>query len=255
MVLHYWQVGRRIRTDILESKRAAYGEEIVSTLSRQLSAEFGSGYSRPNLFRMIRFAEFFADGEIVSTLSRQLSWSHFVEILQLKDPLQRDFYAEMCRIERWNVRTLQGENRRDALRADGAVEEARGAGQAGTGQAPGRGHAHAGPGVSRSVLPGLSGSEGAYSEKDLETAILREMEQFILELGAGFTFVARQKRIVIDGEDFYLDLLFYHRKLRRLIAVELKLERSRPPTRGRWSFTSAGWKSTRWSRGRRPRSG
>jgi len=107
LVLHYWQVGRRILTDILDSKRAAYGAEIVSTLSRQLSAEFGSGYSRPNLFRMIKFAEFFADGEIVSALSRQLSWSHFIEILRLKDALQRDFYAEMCRIERWNVRTLR----------------------------------------------------------------------------------------------------------------------------------------------------
>ncbi len=107
LVLHNWQVGRRILTDILDSKRAAYGAEIVSTLSRQLSAEFGSGYSRPNLFRMIKFAEFFADGEIVSALSRQLSWSHFIEILRLKDALQRDFYAEMCRIERWNVRTLR----------------------------------------------------------------------------------------------------------------------------------------------------
>jgi hypothetical protein len=107
LVLLYWQVGERIRTSILESKRAAYGEEIVSTLSRQLGAEFGNGYSRPNLFRMLRFAEVFPDAEIVSTLSRQLSWSHFVEILQLKDPLQRDFYAEMCRIERWSVRTLR----------------------------------------------------------------------------------------------------------------------------------------------------
>ena len=91
------------------------------------------------------------------------------------------------------------------------------------------------------------GLKDTYSEKDLEAAILREMEQFILELGAGFTFVARQKRIVIDGEDFYLDLLFYHRKLRRLIAVELKLGDSRPPTRGRWSSTSDGWRSTRRS--------
>jgi DUF1016 N-terminal domain len=107
LVLHYWQVGRRILAEILDSKRAAYGAEIVSTLSRQLSAEFGSGYSRPSLFRMIKFAEVFGDGEIVSALSRQLSWSHFVEILQLKDALQREFYAETCRIERWNVRTLR----------------------------------------------------------------------------------------------------------------------------------------------------
>jgi hypothetical protein len=107
LVLHYWQVSRRIREEILNSRRAAYGERIVSTVSRQLIAEFGGGYSRPNLFRMIKFAESFPDAEIVSTLSRQLSWSHFIEILQLKDPLQRDFYAEMCRIERWGVRMLR----------------------------------------------------------------------------------------------------------------------------------------------------
>jgi predicted nuclease of restriction endonuclease-like (RecB) superfamily len=162
-------VGERIRKETLKSGRAAYGEQIISTLSRRLAADFGNGYTRPNLFRMIRFAELFPDREIVSTLSRQLSWSHFVEILQLnRDPYFLDFL----------------------------------------------------------------GLKDAYNEKDLETAILREMEQFILELGAGFTFVARQKRIVIDGEDFYLDLLFYHRKLRRLVAVELKLERFKAADKG-----------------------
>ena len=92
---------------MLKSERAAYGEQIVVTLSRQLAADFGNGYSRPNLLGMIRFAELFADREIVPMLSRQLSSSHFVEILQLKDPVQRDFYAEMCRMERWSVRTLR----------------------------------------------------------------------------------------------------------------------------------------------------
>ena len=107
LALLYWQVGNRIRTEMLKFERAVYGEQIVSTLSRQLAAEFGNGYSRPNLFRMIRFAELFPDGEIISTLSSRLRWSHFVEILQLKDPLQRDFYAEMCRMECWSVRTLR----------------------------------------------------------------------------------------------------------------------------------------------------
>jgi hypothetical protein len=93
LVLHYRQVGTRIRFDVLDSRRATYGEQIVSTRSGQLSVKFGSGYSRQNLFRMIKFAETFPDGETVSTLSRQLSWSHFVEIPQLKEPIQRDFYA------------------------------------------------------------------------------------------------------------------------------------------------------------------
>ena len=107
LTLLYWQIGNRIRQDILKEKRADYGEKIISTLSIQLVKEFGNGFSRPNLFRMVRFAEVFPDGKIVSTLSRQLSWSHFVEIIPFKDDLQRDFYAEMCRIERWSVRTLR----------------------------------------------------------------------------------------------------------------------------------------------------
>jgi hypothetical protein len=105
LVLLYWQIGQRIRTEVLKEQRADYGEEIISTLSNKLAGEFGTGFSRPNLFRMVRFAEVFPHQEIVSTLSRQLGWSHFVEIIPLKDDLQRDFYAEMCRLERWSVRT------------------------------------------------------------------------------------------------------------------------------------------------------
>lgn len=107
LVMLYWRVGQRIRKDILEEKRADYGEKIVPTVSAQLVEEFGEGFARRNLFRMIRFVEVFPDEQIVSTLSTQLGWSHFVEIIPLKDELQRDFYAEMCRVERWSVRTLR----------------------------------------------------------------------------------------------------------------------------------------------------
>ncbi len=107
MTILYWQIGSRIRQDILKEKRAEYGKEIVVTVSRQLVSEFGEGFTDKNLRRMIQFAEAFPDMEIVVTLSRQLSWSHFVGILPIKDDLQRDFYAEMCRIERWSVRTLR----------------------------------------------------------------------------------------------------------------------------------------------------
>ena len=107
LVLLYWEVGHRIRTEILNSKRATYGDEIFSTLSRKLVAEFGNGFSQANLFRMARFAEVFPQREIVAALSRQLGWSHFVEVIPLKDDLQRDFYAEMCRVEQWSVRTLR----------------------------------------------------------------------------------------------------------------------------------------------------
>jgi len=107
LTMLYWQVGDRIRREILKEKRAAYGEEIVSALGRQLETEFGRGFSEKSLRHMIHFAEVFPDREIVSSLLRQLSWTHFLSIIYLKDPLQRDFYAEMCRIERWSTRTLQ----------------------------------------------------------------------------------------------------------------------------------------------------
>ncbi len=107
LTILYWQIGSRIRQDILKEKRAEYGKEIVVTVSRQLVSEFGEGFTDKNLRRMIHFAEAFPDMVIVVTLSRQLSWSHFVGILPIKDDLQRDFYAEMCRMERWSVRTLR----------------------------------------------------------------------------------------------------------------------------------------------------
>jgi len=223
LVLLYWQVGSRIRTDVLRSKRAGYGEKILPTLSAKLAPEYGQGFGERNLARMVRLAEVFPDREIVAALSAELGWSHFVEIIPLGDGLKRDFYAEMCRIERWSVRAL-----RDKI--GGMLFE-----RTALSRRPEE--------LARLELAGLRegdritpdlvfrdpylltflGLAEAYSEKDLEAAILREMERFLLELGAGFAFVARQKRIVIDGRDFYIDLLFYHRKLRRLVAVDLKL--------------------------------
>jgi predicted nuclease of restriction endonuclease-like (RecB) superfamily len=232
LVVLYWEVGRRIRTEVLKSERATYGDEICSTLSNELIVDFGKGFSRPNLTRMIRFAEVFPDREVVAVLARQLGWSHFVEIIYLKDPLQRDFYAEMCRIERWSVRTLRAKIggmlfERTALskKPDLLIEQD--LAKLREDDTPTPDLMFRDPNFLNFL-----GLKDTYSEKDLEAAILREMEQIILELGAGFTFVAPQKRFVIDGEVFHIDLLFYHRKLRRLIAVELKLERFRAADKG-----------------------
>ena len=193
------------------------------TLSRQLVKEFGNGFSRTNLFRMVRFAEVFPERKIVSTLSIQLSWSHFVEITHLKDELQRNFYAEMCRIERWSVRTLREkisgmlfERTAISKKPEVLVKQEIAALRNEDKLTPDL--------VFRDpYFLDFLGLKDSYSEKDLETAILREMERFILEIGVGFSFVARQKRITVDNEDYYLDLLFFHRKLKRLIAIELKL--------------------------------
>jgi len=232
LTILYWQIGSRICQDILEKKRAEYGKEILATLSQELTKEYGNGFSYSALTRMVRFAEVFPDTQIVATLSRQLSWSHFKEILPIKDDLQRDFYAEMCRKERWSVRTLR-------KKIDGMLYE-----RTAISKKPEKliEKDLAALREEDKLTPDLVfrdpyfldflGLKDTYSEKDLEAAILREMESFILELGIGFSFVARQKRISIDNEDYYLDLLFFHRKLKRLIAIELKLGKFKPAYKG-----------------------
>ncbi len=232
LVMLYWKVGQRIRKDILKEKRADYGERILPTLSAKLEVEFGQGFNEKSLRRMVQFAEIFCDEQIVATLSRQLGWSHFVEIIPLKDQLQREFYAEMCRVERWSVRILRQKIagmlfERTALsrKPDELAKQELAALRDGDKVTPDL--------VFRDpYFLDFLGLKDTYSEKDLETAILREMEAFILELGVGFTFVKRQKRITVGEDDFYLDLLFYHRKLHRLVAIELKLDKFKPAYKG-----------------------
>ncbi len=232
LTMLYWRIGSRINQEILKGKRADYGKQILATLSQKLTQDYGNGFSYTALTRMAKFAECFSDAEIVATLSQQLSWSHFRELLPLEKPLQRDFYAEMCRVERWSVRTLRQKigsmlyertalskkpDELAKLELESLREEDR--------MSPDL--------VFRDpYLLDFLGLKGAYQEKDLEAAILRELEAFIMELGVGFTFVARQKRITVDHDDFYLDLLFFHRDLRRLVAVELKLDKFRPDHKG-----------------------
>jgi len=228
----YWQIGTRIRHNILQEKRAEYGKEVVTKLSKQLTTEYGRGFSRRNLFNMIRFAEVFPDEKIVHSLNAQLTWTHFKEIIYLGDPLRRDFYAEMCRTERWSTRTLKAkiggmlfERTAISKKPEDLIRQEIGSLREKDRLTPDL--------VFRDpYLLDFLGLKNVYSEKDLESAILREMENFILELGVGFTFVARQKRVTVDNEDFYLDLLFFHRKLRRLVAVELKLGKFRPANKG-----------------------
>lgn len=223
LVILYWHVGQRVRRDILQLKRAEYGERIVSALRRQLSAEFGRGFDEKSLRHMIRFAEAFNDEAIVSALRRQLTWTHFKALAYIQDDLKRDFYAEMCRIERWDTRTLS-EKIRSMLFERSALSK-RPDKLARLEIQTLREQDRLSPDLvfrDPYVLDFL-GLKDTYAEKDLEAALIREIESFILELGVGFTFVARQKRIVIDGEDYHLDLLFYHRKLQRLIALDLKI--------------------------------
>ena len=228
----YWLIGKRVGKEVLKGDRAEYGDRILVTLSQELVVQFGEGYSYSALTRMVKFAEAFPDEKIISILSETLSWSHFCALLPLKDPLQREFYAELCRVERWSFRTLRAKiggmlyertalSRKPAKLARIEIAALRDEDRVSTDLV-----------LRDPYLLDFLSLKDAYQERDLEAAILREMERFILELGSGFAFLSRQKRFTLDGEDFHIDLLFYQRDLRRLVAVELKLDRFRPEHKG-----------------------
>lgn len=223
MTMLYWQIGHRVNEEILKRKRAEYGQQIVVSLAQQLTEEYGRGWSAKQLRHCIRFAEIFPEREIVSTLWRQFSWSHLKTIMYLEDPLKRAFYVEICRLEKWSVRTLQErinsmlyERTAISKRPQEAIrKELRQLSESGQ------------------ITPDLVFRDpyfldfldlkDSYSEKDLESAIVAELQRFIIELGTDFAFLARQKRMTIDNRDYYLDLLFYHRRLKSLVAIDLKI--------------------------------
>jgi len=232
LTMLYWRIGQRISVELLQKERAPYGQAIVSAVGTELTLAYGKGFTDRNLWHMKRFAEVFPDEKIVYALSTVLSWTHFRQIIYLERPLQREFYAEMCRIERWSVRTLR-ERIGSQLYLRSAIAK-----QPEAVIAAEISHLRAGGQMTPQMvfrdpyMLDFLDLPAGYSERDLEAAILRDMERFLLELGAGFTFVARQKRISVGADDFYLDLLFYNRHLRRLVAVELKLEAFQPAHKG-----------------------
>lgn len=196
------------------------------------TGEYGRGFSAKNLRHMIRFAEEFPEVEKVSALRRQLSWTHIKSLIYLNDPLKRDFYIELCQLEGWSSRQLQQRiqsmlfertaiSRKPDETIRNELQNLRDVGQPSPQLL-----------LKDPYVLDFLGLNDRYLERDLEDAILREIEQFLLELGAGFTFVARQKRIQIDDEDFYIDLLFYNRKLKRLVVIDLKLGRFKAEYKG-----------------------
>ena len=182
---------------------------------------------------MMQFADLFPDLQVVSALVAQLSWSHFLIVMPLKDELQREFYLTMATAEKWSTRTLQSkidgmlfERTAIASKPNELIKRELGELRDKNVMSPDL--------VFKSpYFLEFTGLKGMYSERDLEDNLLTNLERFILELGNGFTFVERQKRMVIDGEDFYLDLLFYHRRLHRLIAIDLKLGKFKAQYKGK----------------------
>jgi len=232
ITLLYWHIGKRINEEVLGNQRAEYGKQIVSTVSTQLTKEYGKGFELRNLRRMMQFAELFPDFQIVAPLARQLSWSHFIELLSIKNDLGREFYLTMAASENWSIRTLR--NKIDSMLYERTAISSKPEEVIKTELANLRDNEILSPDLvfKSPYFLEFTGLKGVYSEKSLEDSLLVHIEHFILELGVGFTFVERQKRMIIDGEDFYLDLLFYHRKLRRLVAIELKLGKFKAAYKG-----------------------
>ncbi len=229
----YWHIGERINRDVLGNKRAEYGMKIVSQVATQLQYEYGKkGFEPRNIRRMMQFATLFPEEQIVAQLARKLFWSHFIEVLPLKDSLQRDFYITMAASGRWGRDRLRKEIdgmlfERTAIsgKPDEFIKKELASLRDDDVMSPDL--------VFKSpYFLEFAGLKGMYSEKTLEDCLVAHLEQFIIELGNGFSFVARQKRMIIDGEDFKLDLLFYHRRLHRLIAIDLKLGRFKAEYKG-----------------------
>lgn len=223
MTLMYWHIGNRINSEVLGGERAAYGKQVVETLALNLTKEYGKGFDAKSLRKMMQFASVFPDIQIVAPLVGQLSWSHFLQVIPIDDDLARNFYLTMAADQRWSKRTLKA-------KIDGMLYE-----RTAIAKQPEEVILHDLEELrnERKISADLVfqdpyvldflGMHDNYSEKDLESAIIAELQRFITELGNDFAFLARQKRITVDNEDYYIDLLFYHRRLRCLVAIDLKL--------------------------------
>jgi predicted nuclease of restriction endonuclease-like (RecB) superfamily len=232
LTLLNWSIGKLVHHTLLKEHRAEYGEKIIATLSQQLAELYGKGYTKSSLSRMINFYKAFPNNQIIATLSQQLSWSHFIEITRIDTPLKRAFYMELAIKENWSIRSLR--ERIDSMlfertgiskKPEKLIKEELDRLQTEGPTSPDL--------VFRDpYILDFLGLQDNYSERDLESAILNSLQQFIIELGSDFAFIARQKRIIIDQEDFWIDLLFFHRGLRRLVAIDLKLDRFRAAYKG-----------------------
>ncbi len=223
-----FKVGSFIRTYILEGNRAPYGKEIIIKLSVQLTQNFGSGWSEKHLRHCLRCAETFTEDQIVSAVQRHLSWTHLKTLAYENDPLKRDFYLEMTKLHGWNTRTLAEQidkmlYERTAIAAKPQEQIAKA-----LNDLKDENIIHPDMLFKNSYILDFMGLKGSYSEQDLESALIANLQQFIMELGSGFAFLERQKRIPVDAIDYHLDLLFYHRKLKRLVAIDLKLGKFKP---------------------------
>ena len=227
-----WHIGKRIKEDVLYNKRAEYGKQVIKNLAGKLTEKYGKGWSYYKLQHCVRSAYTFSEEEIAYAVSTQLTWTHLRSLMSIDDELKRSFYMEMCRLEHWDTRTLNEKidaqlyeltalSKKPEIIIKQELAKVK---------------------ETNILTPDIVfrsdyfldtlGLTNVYSEKDLEDAILIQIQSFIKELGTDFAFLDRQKRITVDAIDYYIDLLFYHRRLRRLVVIDLKLGKFKPEYEG-----------------------
>lgn len=223
LTLLYWKIGKTINDEILKNDRADYGKKLILNLSIELSDRYGSGFNKRNLHSFIKLNTIFQDITIVHTVCAQLTWSHIRTLIYIENDIKREFYIQMSVHERWSVRTLQ--ERIDSMLFERTAISKKPEQTIINDLALLKSEKQISPDLTfrDPYFLDFLGLHDSYSEKDLESSILAQLQNFITEMGSEFAFLARQKRIIIDDEDFYIDLLFYHRGLRRLVAIDLKL--------------------------------
>jgi predicted nuclease of restriction endonuclease-like (RecB) superfamily len=232
IVLMYWHIGEAIKTGVPGNEKPEYGKAVIEELSVQLTQRYGKGFRVRNLFNMLRLYEAYPDAAILHTLCAKLSWSHLRKLMYIDEPTQRDFYATMAVNERWSVRVMNERinsmlfertliSKKPELTIANDLQTLREKKEMSTDLF-----------FRDPYMLDFLDLADTYSERDFESAILHELERFILEMGRDFAFVGRQVRITMNDKDYYIDLLFYHRKLRRLVVVELKLGEFLPEHKG-----------------------
>ena len=233
--LMFWQIGKYIVDELKYETYSAYGDKILATVSQRLTEQYGKGYSYSALTRMMKVATIYNNEEMFATVSQTLSWGHFIELITIKDHTKRLFYQQLSIAEHWSIRDLREKQKamsyERSLIATKTEKEIITTLKNTTSE-------HIEPAIvfKNSYIVDFLGLSCNYTESDLEDAIVKQLEKFILELGQGFAFLERQKRFTIDKIDYYLDLLFYHRRLNCLVAIDLKHDKFRPEYKVKWSF-------------------
>ena len=230
-ILH-WQIGKRIKEDVLYNKRADYGKQVIKNLADSLAEKYGKGWGFYKLQHCVRSAYTFSEEEIMYAVRTQLTWTHLRSLMSIDDELKRSFYVEMCRLEHWDTRTLNEKIDNQLYELTALSKKPEEVIKQELAKIKGTNTLTPNVVFRSDYFLDMLGLTDVYNEKDLEDAILIQIQSFIKELGSDFAFLDRQKRITVDSIDYFIDLLFYHRRLHRLVAIDLKLGKFKPEHEG-----------------------